>query len=73
MEGHQFLLLVQSTVVSDDHHHSIKMFVFPNITRFGFRLFHCLRQLVGDILQQRPGFKPKSVHLGFVVEKVTLG
>jgi len=36
LEDHQFLLLVQSTVVSEDHHYSIKMLTFSNITILGF-------------------------------------
>ena len=32
-----------------------------------------LRQLVAGLLPQRTGFDPGSVHVGFVVDKVTLG
>jgi hypothetical protein len=32
-----------------------------------------LRRLVADLPPRRPGFDPGSVHVGFVVDKVTLG
>jgi hypothetical protein len=32
-----------------------------------------LKQLVTGFSPQKPGFKPGSVHVGFVVEKVALG
>ena len=36
LQDHQFLRHVQSTVLSEDHHYSIKIFIFSNITRLGF-------------------------------------
>jgi hypothetical protein len=32
-----------------------------------------LRRLIAGFSQRRPGFDPRLVHVGFVVEKVTLG
>jgi hypothetical protein len=32
-----------------------------------------LRRLVADLLLQRPGFSSRSVHVGFVVDRVALG
>jgi hypothetical protein len=32
-----------------------------------------LRQLIAGFPPQRPGFEPRSGHVGFVVDKVTLG
>ena len=31
------------------------------------------RQLFASLSPHRPGFNPKSVHVGFLVERVTLG
>jgi len=32
-----------------------------------------LRQLFASLSLQRPGLNPRSVHVGFLVERVTLG
>jgi hypothetical protein len=32
-----------------------------------------LRRLVASFTQRRPGFEPRSSHVGFVVDKVALG
>jgi hypothetical protein len=40
---------------------------------FRFRAMPWLTQLVTGLSPRRPGFDPRSVHVGFVVDKVALG
>jgi hypothetical protein len=41
--------------------------------QLGLRAVPLIRWLVADFSQRRPGFDPMSGHVGFVVDKVTLG